>query len=73
MDTEHHYWIEHLETQKDNSSNKENNGQAGVVVKTLLQMSDKTLSCNDLRIDAARRRKTIPSNSVQPPHNPQLD
>jgi len=48
MDTEHHYWIEHLETQKDNSSNKENNGQAGVVVKTLLQMSDKTLSCNVL-------------------------
>jgi hypothetical protein len=27
----------------------------------------------DLRIGAARRRKTTPPNRIQPPHNPQLD
>ena len=44
MDTEHHYWINPLETQKDNSVNEENNGQIGVVVKTLLPMSHNTLT-----------------------------
>jgi hypothetical protein len=28
---------------------------------------------NDLRIGAARHRKTTPLNRAQPPHNPQLD
>ena len=67
-DAERRYWVEEQHTEVDIDDIGEGIRQTVTEVKIAFPMSH-----NDLRIDAARRRKTAPFTIAQPPHNPQLD
>ena len=47
-DADRRFWIERMEARKDNCDIEEDKGQESTCVEIVLQMSDKTLSCNTL-------------------------
>jgi len=68
LDEVRRFWIVYPEADENIGDAGEDLGQMGMEVEISFPMSH-----NELRIDAARHRKTTPLNRSQPPHNPQLD
>ena len=48
QDADRRFWIERVEAREDNCDIEVDTGQVSVGVEIMLQMSDKTLSCNTL-------------------------
>ena len=67
-DARQRYWIRECSAEEDIGDIGEELGQMETEVKIALPMSH-----NDLRIDAARCKKTTRLTRSQPPHNQQLD